>query len=427
VTVLVSGGVGVACTDTEYDTTIVEVPVVPPAFNAPADSVNGYLGYYVTADQQTTCGNCHAGAQAAWVGTAHAGAWESLQGSGHAESFCEGCHTVSELGNALVDAAGHSVVPDTTYHDVQCESCHGPGLAHIQDPNAVKPLVSIAVAEVLEEATNGCGECHNGEHHPYVEQWSESKHGYGGEAYIEEGGRAGCQDCHEGRKAMELKFGVTNTYLEKADTGVASYQPLVCAVCHDPHSNEYEGQLRKDIATPTLDNLCITCHSRRGAPSSANTTGGSHGAQGLLVIDENVGWIPPNFTYDTGEVVGSHGAANPRLCATCHVQFKTINDASGNFMLQSVGHLFEAIPCTDAAGEPIPGPCTVDERDFSACAGSGCHGSAEAGKGAYLAGKGRLNAYLDQLWTNTNADSVMDPFPRTRACSRACWRSIPRS
>jgi predicted CXXCH cytochrome family protein len=412
VTVLVSGGVGTACTDTEYDTTIVEVEVPRPPFNQPADTLNGFLGYYEVDGKQTTCGNCHASLQALWDSTKHAVAWSDLQESGGAQSFCEPCHTVNDYGNKVAEAGGHSLVPDSSYHDVQCESCHGPGLPHLQDPNAYKPLASIAIDSILDAATNGCGECHVGEHHPFVEQWAESKHGYGGEAYLEEGGNTGCNPCHEGRSAMANKFGVTSVFLEKADTGVASYQPIVCAVCHDPHAKNFEGQLRRDIATPSMDNLCITCHSRRGAPSSANTTGGSHAAQGLLVIDENVGWIPPGFAYDTGNIVGSHGTgANPRLCATCHVQFKTINDASGSFMLQSVGHLFEAIPCTDATGEPVPGPCTVDERDFSACAGSGCHGSADAGRTAYSAVKGRMNAYLDQLWTNTDGDSVMDPYP----------------
>ena len=38
------------------------------------------------------------------------------------------------------------------------------------------------------------------------------------------------------------------------------------------------------------------------------------------MIDEEVGWIPPNFEYDTTRIVGSHGtSANPRLCASCHV------------------------------------------------------------------------------------------------------------
>ncbi len=85
VTVLATGGLGTACTETEYDTTIIEVE--RPVFNQPADSLNGFLGLYSVEDNQTVCGNCHADYQASWGLTAHAGAWETLQNSGAAEDF----------------------------------------------------------------------------------------------------------------------------------------------------------------------------------------------------------------------------------------------------------------------------------------------------------------------------------------------------
>src|SRR5512134_3106058 len=162
------------------------------------DAAAGFLGYYAPGEQQTTCGNCHAGGQAAWVQTAHANAWEDLQASGSAQDFCTGCHTVSELGNAVDSLAGYNRVADSAYYDVQCESCHGPGLAHVESVyggTVVRPFASIVVDTA---GTNGCGECHAGEHHPFVEQWTQSKHGFGGEAYIEEGGRSPCNTCHEG-------------------------------------------------------------------------------------------------------------------------------------------------------------------------------------------------------------------------------------
>jgi len=40
---------------------------------------------------------------------------------------------------------------------VQCESCHGPGLPHVQNPDASQPLASILAAQ---DAAAGCGECH---------------------------------------------------------------------------------------------------------------------------------------------------------------------------------------------------------------------------------------------------------------------------
>jgi predicted CXXCH cytochrome family protein len=394
------------CTETE----IAYVDRAP--FNPPPDAAAGFLGYYTPGEKQTTCGNCHAGEQAAWMQTVHASAWEDLQSSGHAEDFCTGCHTVSDLGNAVDSAAGHNRVADSAYYDVQCESCHGPGLEHVQSVysgSVIQPLASIAIDTTAP--TNGCGECHNGEHHPFVEQWAESKHGFGGEAYIEEGGRAPCNTCHEGREAIRVNFGDDANFLEKGVAGEEAYQPIVCAVCHDPHDPVNEGQLRAPLGEPTREQLCVRCHSREGhPPSSGVTRRGPHAAQGLLVIDEDVGWIPPGFAYDTTKIVGSHGTtANPRLCAACHVYMFDVNDAiTGDFLLRSVGHTFEAIPCVDANGAPVPGPCADTERTFAGCAVSGCHGDATAARSAFLSLRLELNAATDRLWNDVDGDAVLE-------------------
>jgi predicted CXXCH cytochrome family protein len=186
-------------------------------------------------------------------------------------------------------------------------------------------------------------------------------------------------------------------------------------VCHNPHGSPYEHQLRASISVPTTDNLCIKCHSRSATPpwsaaSGTSAARGPHGAQGLLVIGQNAGWIPPNFTYDTNSIVSSHGTGqNPQLCATCHVVRTTITDAAtGAFQFQSVGHLFEAIPCTDANGIPVPGTCAIAQRDFSGCVSSGCHASRTAVVSAYTSEIGTLNNQLDQIWTDLNANAIID-------------------
>jgi len=389
--------------------------VTRPPFNPGKDTANGFLGYFTVSDKQTNCGNCHVSIQASWKNTKHAQAWEDLQASGAAQSFCNSCHTVSELGNSVGKPAGYSVVADSAYQDVQCESCHGPGFTHAQNPLATNaPLASIHVDTAL---ANGCGGCHTGTHEPFVDQWVGSAHG-SGPGFADAAGNASCAPCHEGKTALAVKFGVVTNYAEKSS---ATPQRIVCIVCHDPHgASLYEGQLRASISEPSTDNLCIKCHSRKGTPpwsvaSGTSPARGAHGAQGLLVIGQNVGWIPPNFAYDTNQIVSSHGtAANPRLCATCHVAFTTITDkATGAFRFQSVGHLFEAIPCTSAStGIPVPcataaPPDTV--RSFVACSNSSCHiGGPQIARNAYLTFRGRLDNLLDQLWTDANANGVID-------------------
>jgi predicted CXXCH cytochrome family protein len=381
------------------------------SYNPPPDSLNGFLGYYDTDTKQTTCGNCHVEKQGNWASTKHAQAWEDLQASGHASASCEGCHSVSELGNSVGQPAGYSTVQDTVYHDVQCENCHGPGYTHVQSPTALnEPLASI---EVDTAQANGCGGCHTGTHEPFVDQWVQSAHG-SGPAFDHAAGNASCAPCHEGKTALAVKFGVSTNYKER-DTG--TLERIVCVVCHDPHgATPYAGQLRAPINEPTIDNLCVRCHSRSGTPpwstaAAGGTSRGAHGAQGLLVIGQNVGWIPPNFTYDTGQIVSSHGtAANPRLCATCHVAFTTITDqATGAFQFQSVGHLFTPIPCKDANGIPTTEEnCLLTERDFSACTASGCHLTEGAARSAFQAIDGSLNNFLDQIWFDTDGNNTID-------------------
>jgi predicted CXXCH cytochrome family protein len=373
-------------------------------FNQPLDSASGMLGYYRPADRQTTCGNCHVSFQRVWAETRHARAYADLVKSGVTQAYCFSCHTTNEKGNVLTVAAGYNVKPDSVYYDVQCESCHGPGFVHVQSPSRDNwPLATIKVDTGL---ASGCGECHSGIHTPFVEQWKESAHG-SGPGFSIAAGRAECAPCHEGRAALAVTFGSAANYVEKTRT---ENQRIVCATCHNPHGSPYEHQLRAPLNSPTRENLCVKCHSRTGTPTPP-TFRGPHAAQGLLLLGENVGWYPPGFQYDTARIVGTHGtAANSRLCATCHVTFFEVRDkATGQFLLRSVGHTFEAIQCLDANGLPKPGPCSLSERNFKACATSGCHGSESAARSAFRALQARLEYLLDQLWFDSDSNRVMDP------------------
>ncbi len=198
----------VACSD---DCPSCDAPgIVPP------EGGQGYLGYTDLAGAEaegfTTCGLCHATFQSGWATTGHAQAWDDLQSSGGAQDYCEPCHTVNQLGNPDTTDVGYLASGDSVFYDVQCESCHGGGATHAGGPTLDNaPLCSI-VADTA--ATTGCGECHSGEHNPFVEQWAASRHG---QVNSYPGSREGCNACHEGRVAMEVKFYETSNYVEKSD------------------------------------------------------------------------------------------------------------------------------------------------------------------------------------------------------------------
>lgn len=362
---------------------------------------SSFLGYSDVENKITACGQCHPGLQAEWAGTAHADAWNGLQDSGSAAPYCEACHSVSALGNSVTDPqVGWLATGDHRLVDVQCESCHGPGLEHVSYPASVQPLASLDAAA---GGTNGCGECHDGTHHPYTSQWAESAHGLGPNTGYA-GGRAACAPCHEGRAALEVTFGTKSTYLEKDGQELLT---ITCAVCHDPHGSGIGGQLRAPIDLPTPDNLCMRCHSRTGTPWSSR---GPHAAQGPLVLAQGVGYVPQGSSLDLSIIPNPHGAPNNRsLCATCHVDRRTVTDAGGNFLLESVGHTFEAISCLDPDGLPVAGgDCAVTERTFAGCTGSGCHATEASARNAYLRIQTRLNYLLDQLWADTNSNGILE-------------------
>ena len=365
-----------------------------------------FVGYTDPNTQQTTCGNCHIEKQRTWIETAHARAVATLEGSGHAQPFCYNCHTVNGSSNNAPDSAGYTSVSGAAkdfYKDVQCEACHGPGAGHVSVPDDAQPLTTIKADTA---ASIGCATCHTDTHHPYVEEWRASLHGQVN-SHVE--GNTSCVGCHQGQGAL-ARFDTEAKYLEQTSS---AWEPLTCAVCHDPHGNDNPADLRLPVATPSIEtNLCMQCHNRRAVPDPTSSRG-PHAAQGPFLLGE-AGYIPPGFQYDAARAATTHGTtANPNLCATCHMERFDVNDAAtGAFIVTAVGHSFKSIPCVDANGQPTgAADCPDTERRFNACASGGCHSSTTIAMNLRSVLEGRLQTYIDVLWKDKDADGVLDPLP----------------
>ncbi len=376
------------------------VEVERPFFESPPAEALGFLGYDDEDEKLTVCGNCHSGQQSEWVGTGHADAWVGLQASGHAQAFCENCHTVSANGNPATEAVGWTATQDTRYHDVQCESCHGLGEVHVSNPDvdASHPIASLAVGDLTDlSSATGCAECHQGAHHPFAEEWAQSKHS---QVISFAAGREACAGCHRGQGVLEA-WGVSDSYAEKnSDEHLA----ITCGVCHDPHDATFEGQLRRPVATTSVEqHLCASCHNRRTAPDPNSSHGLEPHAPETALLLGDAGWFPPNAEINQGEILATHGSeANERLCATCHVNsFEITDEATGEFVFSSTGHLFTAMPCLDEQGIPTPGDCgiTATERSFKGCTLAGCHASEESAASAMLSASTRLEERAAELLT----------------------------
>jgi hypothetical protein len=376
------------------------------------------------------------GQQQDWVQTLHAAAWDTLQANAGAQDACETCHTVDSRGNGPSAAVGHDAVKNEGYHDVQCESCHGPGYTHVQNPSvaANRPIASAMVypnvstdgtvltaADTAALVNSSCGACHQyagpSRNHNYLAEWRSSRHGQLREAQAAE---ADCQRCHEGKGFLAF-WGVNTLYKEQ---GTDILLPQNCVVCHDPHGTAkgadgkpLPGQLRFPIDNPN-NNLCTKCHGRedRAFPTASNARG-PHGVQGPVLFG-SAGYFPPGTIYDSTAILTTHGSsANPRLCAGCHVNAQVGVDAEGN-ALSFTGHTFHPLPCLSQKSPPLVDttytndcPYDVPSRSFASCTALGCHGTEEVALSRLTGILNEKEAYLNVIWVDLNGNQKVDAYP----------------
>jgi predicted CXXCH cytochrome family protein len=407
VTALVAVAWLAGCTETVYKDR--------PPFNPPPDAASGFLGYYDASVKQTTCGNCHVEHQADWETTKHSQAWADLTALGLPDvSSCQGCHTVSENGNLTPAPAGYNVKKDKAYQDVQCENCHGPGITHVETPDAgTAPLASIHIdTSSTSTGAGACSACHQDTHHPQWEEWRQSMHARMERHNDEEL----CLQCHTGAGALEA-WGIETAFKEQGDP--TPDDGITCPVCHDPHEKKNPGQLRYPLASNVpSEQLCMKCHNRRSVPIAMDSTrvspegqSGSnspHGPQGPVLL-ATAGYQNLNYLDPAVLTPSSHGqiAKNPTLCAGCHVYSYPATDDAGNAVTVS-GHLFRPIPCFGPDGLPTDTirNCgyTTTERSYKSCAQAGCHSEASAAA-ALSTARSRIQPLTLALWDNSTGTS----------------------
>ena len=303
----------------------------------------GFVGLANVELNTTTCGECHPTEQGNWEQTAHAHAFQTLDAIHQSDPSqpCGVCHNVDEKGNDLTDpTVGWPGTPVAALRNVQCENCHGPGAQHIAD-HKLHPEATLAVS-----TTTGCGECHQGEHHPFVEEWMQSAHANsnhtGAELGLNVAGDPECAPCHVAQSFIAfIKSGGSDRLI------VDDPQPITCPACHDPHGNGHTAQLRQLPDTPIV---CGQCH--QSGPTDIN--GAPHHPQ----LDMLLGTGGFRFPGEEFPGAATHGNTdrNPDLCANCHIV--TEPGVSGPVSIPAeTGHTFDPLPV-----DPITG-----QRNFSKC------------------------------------------------------------
>lgn len=144
-------------------------------FDTPADAT------FVGAE---SCRDCHAGSYKQWESTKHAHGYDVLVSDPHDpkrnrefDAACVSCHTVGlEYISGYVDK---QQTPDLL--GIQCESCHGPGSKHVDDPKNEVFLKAVRRTKQFFETSPdyGCVRCHdedNDPHFDFAKYWPQVDH-----------------------------------------------------------------------------------------------------------------------------------------------------------------------------------------------------------------------------------------------------------
>jgi DmsE family decaheme c-type cytochrome len=279
------------------------------------------------------------------------GATQAPAQSGYAGSdTCVVCHdgydrTINDTKHGF---AQNARTPAATQG---CESCHGPGEAHANDPTAVTPLQLGKIA--ASEANAQCATCHNrGEH----ALWDGSQH---------ENRNLACRDCHSVHSPKAPGLLKAKTQTETCATchrTITNKQQrfnhmpvregsMSCASCHNVHGSTNVKLLR---VGNTVDQSCTSCHTEKRGPflwehapvvDSCTTCHDSHGSNNDRMLTAKMPFLcqrchvtsrhPP--TVYEGFTLNNSQNANKiygKSCANCHQQVHGSNHPNGKFFLR---------------------------------------------------------------------------------------------
>jgi len=228
---------------------------------------------------------------------------------------CVGCHDlVGQHWSHTVHAMIGGTNQTNPKQSVNCESCHGPGSDHVNNPANPETIIRFSRTSVTPVAVqNGqCLACHGGGERIH---WLASLH---------ESVDLSCSDCHNpmGRlseNAMLAQGGVNETCMmchkeERADFRRRSHMPLfegkiTCTDCHNPHGTAFDSLMR----TPTVNETCYGCHAEKRGPFLFEHA----------PVQENcLNCHDPHGSNHEKLLI----TARPILCQQCHTMTGHVND-----------------------------------------------------------------------------------------------------
>jgi len=231
-----------------------------------------------------------------------------------------------------------------------CETCHGPGKAHV-DASGEKGTIKNPAKLKKEERAAVCLTCHE---RGLQLMWVGSTHDSRGLA---------CEDCHsvhkaQGEKAQlktasETDLCFTCHKQKKSQFYRASHHPIregkmECTSCHNPHGTQTE----KLISADSVNEKCYECHAEKRGPflwdhiparEDCTNCHEPHGTNHLRMLTVKEPFLcqrchsetrHPGTLYDQSALSSNSNRLIIRSCTNCHQMVHGSNHPSGKYFLR---------------------------------------------------------------------------------------------
>jgi DmsE family decaheme c-type cytochrome len=249
------------------------------------------------------------------------------------QETCLVCH--DDMGATLsATPHGRERDPRSPAGRLGCESCHGPGQAHVDgggDPALIRSYTALAP----REANDSCLACHNRGAHAL---WSGSMH---------DRRNLACVSCHSVH-ASKSEAGLLKTTTGIETCAGCREGAMTCTTCHNPHGST---NVRLLATGNWINESCVGCHAEKRGPflwehaagrESCVSCHDPHGSSNdrmliarlpMLCQRCHIGTRHPSTIYD-GAATGTSNRLFSRSCVNCHQNIHGSNHPSGHAFLR---------------------------------------------------------------------------------------------